>query len=662
MSRLSREKKREQKQAAHAATPAAPIDVHVPGAGASAVSEGASVGGVRVFAAPGEEIQQAVLGRLHHIALATGHAVLATVHDERIGYVVPLRVDPDGSSHFTAEPTRTTPPTPAGPPPPPPTHTPPAGPAQAFSPGATFMPPAGPVHAAPAGPPRPASAETSGPNPAEPLAAPPAGRERHEGDRATHVLRPAPDPARGTTPTFPLRAVPEPEPADQPVPTFELRAVQQPPAPQDALPDSPQSTPPTAPQDARPGSPRNTPPAPPATPSAAPEASRPAAPQDAPFGSPHGASSTAPQDARPGSPRDTPPAPQASPSAAPEASPATGPEVSRPAAPQDAPFGSPHGASSTAPQDARPGSPRNTPPAPQATPPATPPASRPAAPQATPSAAPEASRPVVPQDPSSDALKGTYATPHGPVSSVPQDSTSPAPSSSAVSDGTVGVPTGAFGPPPSMDARPLPVPGAGPGPGPRPEPVPDAALLAADPDPKPTPARGFDAVAEAVLGDEPLGAPGDPAAPALLAEPVARINEAVKEGRIEAAADLADRTVTQASGTLGPEHPEVLRLRELTAYIAYLAGDPLRAFHLSLDLAGARRRSGDAEGAYGNVRSAATAWRAVRDPALGLELGRDLVGLWTELASAGGPAAEEIEELESARARMGRLTARARAR
>ncbi|MFJ7331801.1 tetratricopeptide repeat protein, partial [Streptomyces sp. NPDC101116] len=115
MSRLSREKKREQKQAAHAATPAAPIDVHVPGAGtdvgggAGGVSDGASVGGVPVFAAPGEEIQRAVLNRLHHIALATGHPVLATIRDERIGYVVPLQVDPDGSSHFTSEPIATPP-------------------------------------------------------------------------------------------------------------------------------------------------------------------------------------------------------------------------------------------------------------------------------------------------------------------------------------------------------------------------------------------------------------------------------------------------------------------------------------------------------------------------------------------------------------------------
>ncbi|MGW7211676.1 tetratricopeptide repeat protein [Streptomyces collinus] len=466
MSRLSREKKREQKQAAHAATPAAPIDVHVPGpgtdvgGGTGGVSDGALVGGVPVFAAPGEEVQRAVLNRLHHIALATGHPVLATIRDERIGYVVPLQVDPDGSSHFTAEPVATDPPEQQ--------HA--RGEATRTSPvpqharGETTRTP--PV-------PQPARADATRTPPVPQhargeAAAPPEPRHPH-GDSATHVLRPAPESGRGATPTFPLRAVPEPQPADEPVPTFELRAV----------PEQTESA-----------------------------------------------------------PEDAPPAPGG----------------------------------------------------------ATPP-------------------------------------------------------------GTVAPPTGEFGPPPPMDARPLPVPEARPAP--RPAPVPEDALIAADPDPKPTPPRGFDAVAEAVLGDEPLTAPGDPAAPALLAEPIGCINEAVKEGRIEAASALAEQTVVQASATLGPEHPEVLRLCELTAYIAYLAGDPLRAFRLSLDLAGARRRAGDPEAAYGNVESAATAWRAVRDPALGLELGRDLIGLWTELAAEDGPAAEEVEQLESARARMGRLTERA---
>ncbi|MEW2238644.1 hypothetical protein [Streptomyces sp. NPDC026666] len=172
-------------------------------------------------------------------------------------------------------------------------------------------------------------------------------------------------------------------------------------------------------------------------------------------------------------------------------------------------------------------------------------------------------------------------------------------------------------------------------------------------DPKATPARGFDAVAEAVLGEDGV------AAGAVLGEAMARVNAAVRDGRIDVAADLAERTVREASGTLGDEHPEVLRLRELTAYIAYLAGDPLRAFRLSLDLAGLWHRKEDAEAAYGNVQSAATAWRAVRDPEQGLRLGADLITLWTELTEGDGPAADDTEELESARARMRRLTLRA---
>ncbi|MFI8240661.1 hypothetical protein ACIF83_25865 [Streptomyces sp. NPDC085866] len=183
-----------------------------------------------------------------------------------------------------------------------------------------------------------------------------------------------------------------------------------------------------------------------------------------------------------------------------------------------------------------------------------------------------------------------------------------------------------------------------------PEPAPVAS-------PTPTPARGFDAVAEEVLGDEPVTETAEGAE--LLTEPMARINEAVRSGRIEVAAELADRTVVEASGVLGPRHPEVLHLRELTAYIAYLAGDPVRSFDLSLHLARMRRQAADAEGAYGNVRSAATAWRAVRDPEEGLRMGRDLIDLWTDLTAEPGPAAEDPQPLESARARMVRLTDRA---
>ncbi|MFY4719527.1 hypothetical protein [Streptomyces sp. LaBMicrA B280] len=173
----------------------------------------------------------------------------------------------------------------------------------------------------------------------------------------------------------------------------------------------------------------------------------------------------------------------------------------------------------------------------------------------------------------------------------------------------------------------------------------------------PTPPRGFDAVAEEVLGDGPVTETVEGAE--LLTEPMTRINEAVRAGRIEDAAELVERTVEEAVAVLGAGHAEVLHLRELAAYIAYLAGEPVRACRLSLDLARLRRTARDADAAYGNVQSASTAWRAVRDPEEGLRLGRDLIDLWADLAAEPGPAADDPRPLESARARMLRLTDRA---
>ncbi|MFF1741502.1 tetratricopeptide repeat protein [Streptomyces mirabilis] len=376
MSRLSREQKRESKRQRSAVGPGAgPLEVWVT-APAGESGGGVTVGGVPVGVVPGETVQAAVLNHLHRLALAAGHSVLATIHDERIGFVVPLEVYGDGSSRYTGEPVRVGPP--------------------AEVPEVPAAPPAMPA-APPAAPRVPVS---------EPQPLP--------GAAATHVLRALPEPTRDAAP------------------------------------------------------------------------------------------------------------------------------------------------------------------------------------------------------------------------------------------GVAVAPTGEFGPPPvgltperpalAMEAMSVMDP----------EP---------EPEPKPTPARGFDAVAESVLApvQETEGA-------AFLVEPVARINEAVKMGRIEEATGMAERVGADASRSLGPEHPEVLRLRELTSYIAYLAGDPLRAFHLSLDLARVRRRHQDPEAAYGNVQSAAAAWRAVRDPVQGLNLGQDLITLWTELVADGGPAADDLEQLESARTRMTRLADRARAR
>ncbi|WP_229913823.1 hypothetical protein [Streptomyces capitiformicae] len=187
--------------------------------------------------------------------------------------------------------------------------------------------------------------------------------------------------------------------------------------------------------------------------------------------------------------------------------------------------------------------------------------------------------------------------------------------------------------------------------------APEWNMAGEDPGLKPAPVREFDAVAEAVL--DPEETEGGAESP--FAVPMSRINEAVKAGRIQEAAEMAEQTVAQAMAALGPQHPEVLRLRELTAYIAYLAGDALRSFHLSLDLARLRHHLRDPRAAYGNIQSAAAAWRAVRDPLQGLHLGRDLIDVWTELAAEAGPAADDLEQLEKARTRMGRLTERARA-
>jgi hypothetical protein len=60
------------------------------------------------------------------------------------------------------------------------------------------------------------------------------------------------------------------------------------------------------------------------------------------------------------------------------------------------------------------------------------------------------------------------------------------------------------------------------------------------------------------------------------------------------------------------------------------------------------------------VQSAASAWKAVRDPLRGLALGRELLTLWTDMAAGEGPAADDTDKLESARARMLRLAERAR--
>lgn len=470
MSRLSREKKRDQQRGA------TPIDVRVPLTG-----ESATVAGTPVTAPPGEELHQTVLTHLHQLALTGGRPVHATIHDARIGYVVPLEVTTDGSSRFTAEPVR-------------------------------MAPPEEP-------------AETPWPS---------AGAAAHE--EPPQLPRSLDEPTRDPAPTFRLRNLPEPQPADaEPSPTQVLRQLPHP-RRSDPAPAQPPGT---------------------------------VAPPTGEFG--------------------PPPLMDASPAAPPA-----------PLAPTDPAY-----------------APR---PLPQPGPAQTP-------------AAPPSDAVPTPVPPPSDAVPA----PQPPSDSAPAPAIEPKPLPSA-----------------GFAAVPQPLPSASPASRPA-APLIDPVPLLDDPGPRPTPVRGFDAVAEAVLGEGLVVEDS-----AVLAEPVGRISEAVREGRTDVAAELAERVVGEASETLGAEHPDVLRVRELAAYIAYLGGEPVRAAEISLDLADIHHRAGDAEAAYGNVHSAATAWKAVRDPLRGLELGRDLLTLWTDLAAGEGPAAEDPDKLESARARMLRLAERAR--
>ncbi|MGI5470453.1 hypothetical protein [Streptomyces sp. CA-132043] len=57
-----------------------------------------------------EALHDAVLNYLYRLAMATGHPVRASVHDARSGFLTPIEVQTDGSSHFTGEPEQVAPP------------------------------------------------------------------------------------------------------------------------------------------------------------------------------------------------------------------------------------------------------------------------------------------------------------------------------------------------------------------------------------------------------------------------------------------------------------------------------------------------------------------------------------------------------------------------
>ncbi|MFJ7049985.1 hypothetical protein ACIQVC_42255 [Streptomyces sp. NPDC101112] len=780
MTRLSREQKRELKRAGRAPAPAGltPIDVRV------SAEAGATVGGMPVPAAAGESLQTAALDYLHRLALATGHPVLATVHDERIGYVVPLQVHVDGSSRFAGEPVQvaeprgdvTTPsrPAPAAPPTPPaaePVAPPVAEPVAAPGPRrdkSTYVLRAVPESAARGIPeqeptaPEPPHAQPQMPH-GQPQQSQPQGYAHQQSHvpEQPHAQERPPAPEQAHAQEQPHASEPQPQQPQPPVKrepsTMRLAAVKPAPSTGDPVghpvtPERPKREPSTLPLTAaKATAPGQEAVGAPAEPPAAAEpkreprtmpltAAKPAAggvapstfvlravpePKDGPLARPPRTPDLPLTDAGIDAPHPqggtTPPAPTAAEygdTAGPEADAYSraGAEPGHAAAPLtgeygpvaaqsagvaappvgefgparvDAPVHAPEAAAPTHTSEAAPSHVPNPAPAPELSPSALEPQPWPPGRHSAAAQPPAEVSDAVPAQAPAPELSPAALEPQpwppqqAPVHQAPAHTSegkaeypavgaaehvSAHPSDAVPESGPVSLDPQPW--PPAAPPTPLPTPVQVTAPEPAlvpappeesaadPYSAPEWKVVDEDPGPKPAPVREFDAVAESVLD---LEESDGEAAPSPFAEPVSRINEAVKMGRIQEAAEMAEHTVAQATATLGPQHAEVLRLRELTAYIAYLAGDALRSFHLSLDLAALRHRLRDSRAAYGNIQSAAAAWRAIRDPLQGLHLGRDLIAVWAELAADAGPAADDVEQLEKARTRMGRLAERARA-
>ncbi|MFE2249826.1 tetratricopeptide repeat protein [Streptomyces lavendulae] len=221
-------------------------------------------------------------------------------------------------------------------------------------------------------------------------------------------------------------------------------------------------------------------------------------------------------------------------------------------------------------------------------------------------------------------------------------------------------------PVPEPAAVPVPVPAAVSVPVPEPDPVPEPVPVSvAQPVPVPVPVPVPEPAPDPSPAPQPVPLPAAAPPPAtaavpapphpvedLVAGPGARIQEALRLGRIEWAATLAQQSVSAAAERLGPESPEVLQLRELSAYVAFVAGDARRAFQGSIEIARIRSGRNDPQ-ALQSVLNAAAAWLKVADAAEGIRMGGELIMLWSALPAA------DAAQLESARARMRRLEARA---
>ena len=181
----------------------------------------------------------------------------------------------------------------------------------------------------------------------------------------------------------------------------------------------------------------------------------------------------------------------------------------------------------------------------------------------------------------------------------------------------------------------------------QPAPAPTSALA-----PTPPPASAVaTAIARArAAATAPPPVPPRPLPPRL-AQPVARINALVTEGRLEEASAEATalrETLTRSAGT---EHPDALEARAMEAYLAHLLGDHREATVLALSVARILCGAGDPQ-APAAVARATAAWQRLEDDRAIEIHGNELLHMWGRLHEAGRLTAADERLAHGVRRRL----------
>jgi hypothetical protein len=94
----------------------------------------------------------------------------------------------------------------------------------------------------------------------------------------------------------------------------------------------------------------------------------------------------------------------------------------------------------------------------------------------------------------------------------------------------------------------------------------------------------------------------------------------------------------RVSDELGPSHPEALRVREVRARVAALAGDAAGGIRLYRDAAERWHYQGEAERAEAAATHAETLWTQITRPEPALSAGAEVIRMRNQIPGPGGHA------------------------